>query len=153
VEKEIAMLKEYMALEKIRQGDRLEMTFQIKGDPNGKLISPLLLLPFIDNSFFYSNKDSIDQAWVNLDITVEGQSLTMKLINGMPAGIIWDKAMEEQSFASVKKRLLFLYPDRFDLRINGEQELLMVHLNLTLEEGTTLEKDIIEATQSVLHYA
>jgi hypothetical protein len=77
----------------------------------------------------------------------------MKLINGMPAGIAWDKAMEEQSFANVKKRLLLLYPDRFDLKINGEQELLMVHLNLTLEEGTTREKDIIDATQFVLHYA
>jgi hypothetical protein len=29
----------------------------------------------------------------------------------------------------------------------------MVHLNLTLEEGTTREKDIIDATQFVLHYA
>jgi sensor histidine kinase YesM len=153
LEKEIDMLKEYMALEKMRQGERLEMTFQVKGEPNGQLISPLLLLPFIDNSFFYSNKESIDQAWVNLEITVEGQSLSMKLINGMPAGITWDKTMEEQSFANVKKRLLLIYPGRYDLKINGVQELLMVHLSITLEEGTTRDKATIDETQIVLNYA
>lgn len=153
LEKEIVMLKEYMALEKIRQGERLEMTFQIKGEPNGQLISPLLLLPFIDNSFFYSNKESTDQAWVNLDLTVEGQSLCMKLINGMPAGIVWDKLREEESFANVKKRLLLLYPDRHDLKINAEQELLMVHLNLTLEEPTTGDMATIKTTKTVLSYA
>ena len=57
LEKEISMLKEYISLEKIRQGKRLEMTFQINGKLNGQLISPLLLLPFIDNSFSYCNKE------------------------------------------------------------------------------------------------
>lgn len=153
VEKEIGMLKEYMALEKTRQGERLEMTFQVKGEPNGQLISPLLLLPFIDNSFSYSNNQSLDQAWVNLDITVEGESLSMKLINGMPEGIVWDNSLEERSFGNVKKRLVLLYPGRYDLKINGEQELLMVHLNLTLEEGTTGVGATLETSQTVLNYA
>jgi sensor histidine kinase YesM len=153
LEKEISMLKEYMALEKLRQGERLEMIFQVKEEPNGQLISPLLLLPFIENSFFYTNKESMDQAWVNLDITVEGQSLSMKLINGMPAGTAWDKTKEEQSFANVKKRLILLYPDRHDLKINGEQELLMVHLNLTLEEPTSEDKAIRKTTKPAFNYA
>lgn len=153
LEKEIVMLKEYMALEKTRQGERLEMTFQVKGEPNGQLISPLLLLPFIDNSFSYSNEQSLDQAWVNLDITVVGKSLSMKLINGMPDGILWDNELEEQSFGNVKKRLVLLYPGRYDLKINAEQELLMVHLNLTLEEGTTADKATTNAAQTSLNYA
>ena len=70
LEKEIGMIKDYMTLEKIRQSERLDMTFQINGNPDGQLISPLLLLPFIDHSFSYCNNQLLEQAWVNLDITV-----------------------------------------------------------------------------------
>jgi LytS/YehU family sensor histidine kinase len=153
LEKEIGMLKEYMTLEKIRQGERLEMTFQIKGNCNGQLISPLLLLPFIDNSFSYSNNELVEQAWVNLDITIEDKSLSMKLINGMPPGIPSDTGKDEPSLANVQKRLQLLYPGRYDLKINAEQELLMVHLNLKLEEATQ-ENQITPGTiNNVLSHA
>lgn len=153
LEKEIGMIKEYIALEKIRQGERLEMTFQIKGNCNGQLISPLLLLPFIDNSFSYSNNELVEQAWVNLDITIEDNSLSMKLINGMPPGIPDDTGNDEQSLANVQKRLQLLYPGRHDLKINAEQELLMVHLNLKLEETIQEDPTTVETTNPALSYA
>ena len=78
----------------------------------------------------------MEQAWVNLDITIEDKSLSMKLINGMPAGIADDTWNNEESLANVQKRLQLLYPGRHELKINAEQELLMVHLNLKLEEAT-----------------
>ena len=136
LEKEIGMIREYMSLEKIRMGERLEMTLQIKGDCNGQLISPLLLLPFIDNSFQYCNNELVEQAWVNLEITIDAQSLSMKLINGMPPKINDDTRVEGQSLVNVQKRLGLLYPGRHDLKINEAQELLLVHLNLKLEEPT-----------------
>ncbi len=153
LEKEIGMLKEYTALEKIRQGERLELTFQVKGNMNGQLISPLLLLPFVDASFAYNNNELIEQAWINLEITIEGNNLSMKLINGLPAGIEWDKTLEEQAFTNVKKRLGLLYPGSHDLKINGEQELLMVQLNLILQEPTSEDKVSIETTKTVFSNA
>jgi len=153
LEKEITMLKEYVALEKIRQGERLEMTFQIKGNMNGQLISPLLLLPFIDNSFSHCNNKAMKHAWVNLDITVDDNNLSMKLINGMPAGTTGDTAHDEESLANVQKRLQLLYPGRHDLKINAEQELLMVHLNLKLEEAIPEGQATVEITKTVLSYA
>ncbi len=51
VDKEIKMLKNYMALEKTRFGDKLEMNIVVKGSLSGEKIAPLLLLLFIENSF------------------------------------------------------------------------------------------------------
>ncbi|MFN2440406.1 MAG: sensor histidine kinase, partial [Chitinophagaceae bacterium] len=152
LEKELGMIKEYMALEKIRQGDRLEMTFQINGNINGQLISPLLLLPFIDNSFSYCNNKLVEQAWVNLDITVEGNSLSMKLINGIPVGES-EVTNDEQTLANIKKRLQLLYPGRHELKINAEQELIMVLLNLKLEEPILEGEIAVESTKTVLSHA
>jgi len=152
LEKELGMIREYMALEKIRQGKRQDMTLQINGNINGQMISPLLLLPFIDNSFSYCNSQLVEQAWVNLDITVEGNSLSMKLINGIPPGE-GKASNDEQRLADIKKRLQLLYPGRHELKINAEQELLMLHLNLTLEEATEIDQSTADIIKPVLSYA
>jgi LytS/YehU family sensor histidine kinase len=153
LEKEILMLKEYISLEKIRQGERLEMTFQINGNLNGQMISPLLLLPFIDNSFSYCNKEKMEHAWVNLDITIQDNHLFMKLINGMPTRTPGDTINDEESLANVKKRLELLYPGKHELRINTEQELLMVYLNLNLEEIAGEQPTVVEISKPVLSHA
>jgi len=152
LEKEISMLKEYISLEKIRQGKRLEMTFQINGKLNGQLISPLLLLPFIDNSFSHCNNKAMEHAWVNLDMLIENNQLYMKLINGMPAGIQDDIHNDEQSLGNVKKRLQLLYPGRHELRINADQELLIVYLNLNLDETEQHEPTSVDITKPALNH-
>ena len=151
LEKEISMLKEYISLEKIRQGKRLEMTFQINGKLNGQLISPLLLLPFIDNSFSYCNKEKMEHTWMNLDITIQDSCLFMKLITGMPTGP-GDTLNDDESLINVKKRLHLLYPGKHELRINTEQELLMVYLNLNLEETEQHEPTAVDRTKPALNY-
>ena len=152
LEKEISMLKEYISLEKIRQGDRLELTFQINGKLNGQLISPLLLLPFIDNSFSYCNKEKMEHTWMNLDITIQDSCLFMKLITGMPTEP-GDTQNDDESLINVKKRLHLLYPGKHELRINTEQELLMVYLNLNLEETEQHEPTAVDITKAALNYA
>jgi LytS/YehU family sensor histidine kinase len=82
LEKEIEMMKDYIALEKIRLNDSVEMELSITGDMTGKMIAPFLLLPFIENSFKQSSKLA-EQAWMNRDISMEGETFCMKLANGM----------------------------------------------------------------------
>jgi LytS/YehU family sensor histidine kinase len=153
LESEITMLREYFALEKIRQGERLELTFQVNGNLDGQLISPLLLLPFIDNSFSYCNHDLAELVWINLDITVEDNNLSMKIINGIPAGIDADASNNGESMINIQKRLNLLYPGRHELKIKAEQELLMIHLNLKLQETNQTEQNITEPSTPVLTYA
>lgn len=153
LEREIMMLREYIALEKIRQGERLELTFQVNGDLNGQLISPLILLPFIDNSFSYCNHELAEHVWVNLDITIESNNLSLKIINGIPAGIDEDASINSESMINIQKRLNLLYPGRHELKINAEQELLMIHLNLKLEKITQTEQNITAPSSPILTYA
>src|SRR6188474_2274127 len=63
LEKEIAMMKEYMQLEKIRYNDEPEIQVSIKGELSGKSIAPFLLLPFIENSFRHGGQMT-EQFWI-----------------------------------------------------------------------------------------
>jgi LytS/YehU family sensor histidine kinase len=153
LEKEIGMLKEYIALEKIRLGQRVEMTFQINGVVTDQLISPLLLLPFIDYSFSYCNNSVMEQAWLNLDITVDDNDLSMKLINGIPASIEEQVEIDGHGLDKIKKRLSLLYPGKYELKINAEHELIMVHLKLKLEEATLDDQANTALPKTVMSYA
>jgi hypothetical protein len=153
LEKEIAMMKEYMQLEKIRYNDEPEMEVNIRGDLNSKMIPPFLLLPFIEASFSYCGQTT-EQFWINLDIRMEGNSFSMKLANGMIQEGNGTTPLSISGLANAQKRLSLLYPHEHDLKISYEQEMLIVFLKIQLADTSITEvgKDekpvIIESTMT-----
>ena len=150
LEKEIAMMKEYMQLEKIRHNDELEMEINIKGDLNGQVIAPFLLLPFIENSFKHCGQMT-EQFWINLDIRIEGKNFSMKLANGRSEKIDEQPMVAANDFANVQKRLAFLYPDNHELKMTMEQEMCIVFLNIRLDDAL-IAIDEKEINSSVINY-
>ena len=133
LEKELSMMKEYMALEKARFGNRLELEITIKGDMKNKKIAPLVLLPFIENSFKYCKRQA-EQPWINLEIDIQNETLLMKLINGVPL-----RYSEPGNLAgdiiNIEKRLQLLYPGRYELKQYAENEIYIVLLKINLCES------------------
>jgi LytS/YehU family sensor histidine kinase len=135
LDKEVEMMKGYMALEKIRLNDAIEMELNVKDDLSNKIIAPFLLLPFIENSFMQSSALT-EQAWMNMDISIEGDTFTMKLANGVLPDSNALQAFSEDGLANVKKRLSLMYPQRHELKINQHLEMLTVLLKIQLAETT-----------------
>jgi len=134
LEKEIAMMKEYMQLEKIRHNDEPEMEVNIKGDLSGQMIAPFLLLPFIENSFKHSGQMT-EQFWINLDIRMEGKQFSMKLTNGVSDKMDEQSLIPANGLANVQKRLTLLYPGNHELKMTMEQEMYIVLLDIKLDDS------------------
>src|SRR4051812_37884546 len=137
LDKEAEMMKGYMALEKIRLNDIIEMELNVNGNMSNKMIAPFLLLPFIENSCKQSSTLT-EQAWMNMDISIEGDTFTMKLANGVLPDCNALQAFSEGGLANVKKRLSLTYPQRHELKINQHSEMLTVLLKIQLSETTHL---------------
>jgi sensor histidine kinase YesM len=135
LEKEIAMMKEYMQLEKIRYNDDPEIQVNVKGELDGKSIAPFLLLPFIENSFSHC-RQMTEQFWINLDIRVEGERFSMKLTNGISESMYDQPLVISNGLANVQKRLSLLYPDKYELKMTSEQEMCIVLLNIQLDDAS-----------------
>ena len=134
------MMREYMVMEKIRHGEQLEMEIQIKGNAKEKMIAPLLLLPFIEKSFNQCYGHA-DQSWINLEITIEKNMLTMKLMNGVDPDIM--KQVEDApDISNIEKRLRLLYPGNYELKMYAEQEIHMTLLRINLDEGSGLQPSV-----------
>ena len=132
LEKEIEMMKEYMALEKIRMADNLEMEIQVKGETQNKFIAPFLLLPFIENSFKQCNAMT-EKCWISLEIKVEENFYLVKLINGIPPEISSRPDFYGNGLVNVQKRLILLYPNRHELKMNAEEEVFLVNLKIEMD--------------------
>jgi len=132
LEKELNMMKEYMHLEKSRYGSSLEFETAIKGDKANKFIAPMLLLPFIENGFKHCNNQQ-ERPWINLEISIENDILTMKLMNGISLTDINPITLTDE-ILNVQRRLQLLYPDKHELKMYAEQEIYVVLLTINLGE-------------------
>jgi len=133
LEKEIEMMKDYMALEKIRLEESIEMEFSVTGDLNGKMIAPFLLLPFIENSLKHSSNLTADN-WINMDVSMERNDFYMKLANGMIPETDGQHQVLSNSLTNVQKRLALLYPQKHELKISNEPEMLIMVLKIQIGE-------------------
>ena len=162
LDKEIAMMKEYMQLEKIRHNDEPEIQVSVKGDLSDKMIAPFLLLPFIENSFKHFGQMA-EQFWINMDIRMEGDNFSMKLTNGIAESLPGQSLLNTNGLANVQKRLSFLYPGNHELKMTTEQEMFIVFLNIRLTDNAAIavEEEEIDlaitrnekTTEPVLKYA
>ena len=131
--KEIDMMKEYMELEKMRNIDDPETEINIMGNLDGKKIAPFLLLPFIENSFKYCGVKT-EKAWINMDLSIEEAFFSMTLANSIAPEDKEDEQFSTNSLVNVQKRLSLLYPHQHELKINREEEMLVVFLKIGLKD-------------------
>jgi sensor histidine kinase YesM len=131
--RELKMLEEYMLLEKSRYGNALEMHIAIPSADTELAIAPLLLLPFVENSFKHGTSHMLEQPWISLTISVESNWMKMKLLNGKVEGTTG--AASGIGLNNVRRRLELLYPNRHELIINNEEEVFIVNLKILLEKS------------------
>jgi sensor histidine kinase YesM len=134
LEKEIQYIRNYIDLEKIRYGDRLEVSFNIYGNIQGIMIAPLLILPFVENGFKHGARNQLHHSWIQIDIESDDQSLIAKVENSKPVFQEESKVTSGVGLNNVKRRLDHLYPDRYSLQMFNEQDTYMVILKVALTE-------------------
>jgi len=134
VEKELKMIQDYMALEKIRYGDQMDMTLDIKGDYQNKMVTPLLLIPFIENSFKHGASKMLTHPYVKLNLSIEENNLVFLLANNKPDAITSSARSGAIGLRNVRKRLQLLYPGTHELNIVNEPASFIVFLKLQLQE-------------------
>ncbi len=131
---EIQFLKNYVALEQLRYGGRLEVSLNFTGNIHAQRIAPLLLIPFLENAFKHGTSEQLDQAWVSLNLAVEGHTLTFQLLNSRDPEASAALLAGGIGLQNVRRRLELLYPDRYDLQVLPEEDTFLVNLRLVLPE-------------------
>ena len=132
---EINNLKNYIEIEKIRYSEKLKLEVDFPKEMDGFIIAPLILLPFVENAFKHGVSKSTGMAHVKTEVSLAESILSFNIKNSKNPTI---KSEENYSkgigLNNVKKRLNLMYPKKYTLSINNEQETFSVNLTLQLEK-------------------
>ncbi|MBX2964059.1 MAG: histidine kinase [Cyclobacteriaceae bacterium] len=142
--KEVELLRNYIALEQLRYGDRLDISVSVTGEVENYQIAPLLLLPFLENAFKHGTSRQIDQCWISLSISLEGGVMNFKLLNSIDPGGNGSNGSGGIGLENVNRRLRLLYKRNYQLEATRLEEVFVVRLDLPLEK---LEEQYVDKLQ------
>lgn len=134
LEKEIEMLRNYIDLQNLRTQDWQQIQFKVEGNTAQKKIAPMLILPFVENSFKHGVKGGAKQVFVNIRLQVEDTFLHLEIENSKPASLEGVSGPHGIGIENVRKRLQLIYPGRHSLKITEEESTFNVKLSLELSE-------------------
>ena len=138
LETEIENLKNYIALEEMRQSDSLKLQLKTTGEFAGKEIAPMLLLPFVENAFKHGRNTTSGQYWISIDIAAKNGTLIFSCENY--ADNTPNEVQENNKglgLENVKRRLDLIYPNKYELTIAHPDHIFKVHLKVKLDEDTS----------------
>lgn len=143
--KEIEIMKNYIDLESERLGSKIELLWSVEGNLENKLISPLLLLPFLENAFKHGISEQLERYLLSIEISVNSDVLRCKIVNSKNEFVHY--RANGIGIANVKKRLEFIYSGKYELTISDEGDSFVVWLSVKLANARSAD---VEAEIPVL---
>jgi two-component system, LytTR family, sensor kinase len=147
IDKEVDYIKNYINLEKIRYGERLDVQLNVYNNVKGVRVPPLLVLPLVENAFKHGVSRSLTDSWVHIDISLKNKSLIFKIENS-----ISEEKVDTNGFGNglglenLKQRLEILYPDSFELKTMQDECSYLAILRLDYDKFTEGVKDNLTFT-------
>ncbi|MDB4162543.1 histidine kinase [Saprospiraceae bacterium] len=132
--KEVNYLKNYLELEKLRQGKNIKTNLIVQGEIGSQMIAPLMFIPFVENSFKHGISDSISEGYVNIEILISDQDLQINIVNSKITRLSPSNKIKSGGIGlvNIRRRLNLIYPEEYILDIQDSPNEYRVELGLTL---------------------
>ncbi len=112
---ELAHIESFIKLQLLRDDDDSNIDVKIDiTEPNLK-ISPLLLLPFIENCFKHSNHHDKTNGWIKISIKTKDSALILEASNSTTNDTLKKDSVGGVGMDNVQRRLNLLYPSSHEL--------------------------------------
>lgn len=133
--REVEYLKNYIDLQKLRTVNSPDILIQVKIDEpaSGLQISPMLLIPFVENAFKHGISLK-EHSYITIALHTQDNLLYFDVQNSIhlkPDGDP-EKLKSGIGLPNVKERLQLEYPDRHELVIRQTAKDFFVHLTINL---------------------
>lgn len=128
--KEIAYIEDYIELEKIRFGNKLDISLNILSNISAFYISPMLLLPLVENAFKHGVGKLTKDAWIRIDFSLKKDVLTVKIENNCPEEASEGAVRSGIGIENVRRRLEILYEGSHEINFFSESGTFLVILKI-----------------------
>jgi hypothetical protein len=132
LEKEIEYIRSYVELQKVRLGDTVKIDFSVKGSNFRKSISPLILIPFVENAFKYGVNPEMP-SHIIIGIEMVGDVLILSVENNKVKKNLSAAERTGMGIENTRGRLEHLYSGKHEITIDENDE--KFHLILKIDLG------------------
>lgn len=129
---ELKTICDYIALQQLRFGNRLhvETTFEIENE--AQQVTPLLLLPLVENAFKHGAGTINGDVYIRIRLTTAGNRLVLHITNPYDEHAVSGIKNEGIGLANISRQLELLYTD-YSFIYGKQNALFEVELNLNLQ--------------------
>jgi sensor histidine kinase YesM len=131
---ELEMIRDFLEIEQIRYGARLQLKFRTTGNCENLEIAPLLLFTLVENCFKHGSSSDAGNPWIEISLKCADRKLVFETGNSIPKLIHVPEPSQEKGLRRLRKRLGLIYPDKYVLEFHEESERFDVKLELNLNE-------------------
>lgn len=130
INEEVKLVQDYIELERIRYNDRLSLTISVEISNPNATITPLLLLPLIENAFKHGASESMKTILIEVVISEQNNRLKASVKNSKERNLT-PVDCGGIGLKNVRRQLELTYSD-FSLVVNNEEQLFRVDLEIDL---------------------
>lgn len=129
IESEIKVISDYFELKKLRHGERLQVELNVKSDGSPSFISPLLMLPIVENSCKHSVAHVRGPVNVKVNILSSQGYINLQVENdvGEKEDVV---AHHGRGLYSVRKQLQLVYGKDFQFETKREDGKFLVYMKV-----------------------
>ena len=136
LEKEIIQIDNYLELEKLRFGERLNIDYKVGEIPPNWMIPPMALMTLVENSFKHGASKSMDVSHIKISLEIDKGVLKFSIQNPKRSG----KSKVENSsggigLTNLKNRLKLIYKEYYSMKIEESDSSFKVSLMIKTTEN------------------
>jgi len=130
LEDEITLCRQYLALEALRLGDRLAITWDIEPGANQQLLPPLSLQPLVENAIYHGIQPRPEGGTIAVKIWQRPEWTYVMISNPLPEAVSGGHQGHRMAMANIRARLAAAYERPALLKTSHQEGIFTVTLRL-----------------------
>lgn len=130
---EIAVVYDFIDLQKLRITDKTKVDISITGNTSGYQIEPMLLIPILENAFKFG-VDSFEESFINIQVIVLGKEFIFNVSNKIVKRGNGDESNSGIGIRNIRRRLNLIYGENYSLTTEEKDGIFYVCMKLKLDE-------------------
>ncbi|GHT96188.1 alginate O-acetyltransferase [Betaproteobacteria bacterium] len=131
---EIALGRQYLELEKLRLGDRLQVSWEIEALPQETLVPPLMLQPLLENAVYHGIESTAEGGEILVRLGMAGEMLQLDVSNSLgddaTTTITRHRPGNHMALKNIRERLALYYDMEASLEHGKRHGRYRVHIEL-----------------------
>jgi two-component system sensor histidine kinase LytS len=135
LQKEIDYISNYVELERIRLSGDAAISFDVRGEAEGRYIAPLLMIVLVENAFKHFSAKKGGKAFIRIELLIKDGKLHLDVANSVDPGFLPAQTSRRGGglgLENVRQRLDLLYPGQYHLTINKDRDIFATRLVIEL---------------------